>query len=92
MPVAFAFVESESTDSWLWFLQLVKQHVVVGRTNVCLISERHAGILQAINTLQNGGDTFPSIWPDVHNRWCTRYMGANFHDYFKNKDLMDLFK
>jgi len=58
LPVAFAFVENENTDSWLWFLQLVKQHVVVGRSNVCLISDRHAGILQAINTLQNGGDTF----------------------------------
>ena len=51
LSVAFAFVESENTDSWLWFLQLVKQHVVVGRSNVCLISGRHAGILQAINTL-----------------------------------------
>ena len=59
LPVAFAFVESENTDNWLWFLQLVKQHVVVGRSNVCLIHYRHAGILQAINTLQNGGDTSP---------------------------------
>ena len=92
MLVAFAFIESENTDSWLWFLQLVKQHVVVGRTNVCLISDRHAEILQAINTLQNGGDTFPPIWSDVHNYWCTRHMGANFHDHLKNKDLMDLFK
>ena len=92
MLVAFAFIESENTDSWLWFLQLVKQHVVVGRTNVCLISDRHAEILQAINTLQNGGDTFPPIWFDVHNYWCTRHMGANFHDHLKNKDLMDLFK
>ena len=59
LPVAFTFVESENMDSWLWFLQLVKQHVVVGRSNVCQISDRHVGILQAINTLQNGGDTFP---------------------------------
>ena len=85
-------MESENTDSWLWFLQLVKQHVVVGRSNVCLISDRHVGILQAINTLQNGGDTFPPAWQGVRNWWCMRHMGANFHDHFKNKDLIDMFK
>jgi len=63
-----------------------------GRNNICLINDRHAGILQAINTLQNGSDTFLPAWPDVHNRWCMRHMDANFHERFKNKDLMDLFK
>ena len=28
LPVAFAFVESESTDSWLWFLKNVRISVV----------------------------------------------------------------
>ncbi len=92
LPVAFAFVESENIDSWVWFLQLVKVHVVVGRPNVCLISDRHAGILEAINRLHNGVGTSPPLWPDVHSRWCKRHMGANFHEHFKSKDLMDLFK
>jgi len=86
------FIENENTNSWFWFLQLVKQHVVGGRNNICLINDRHVGILQAINTLQNGSDTFLPAWPDVHNRWCMRHMDANFHKHFKNKDLMDLFK
>ena len=86
------FIENENTNSWFWFLQLVKQHVVGGRNNICLINDRHVGILQAINTLQNGSDTFLPAWPDVHNRWCMRHMDANFHEHFKNKDLMDLFK
>ena len=92
LPVAFAFVESENTESWFWFLQLVKQHVVVNRPDVCLISDRHAGILLAISRLQDAGGTSTPIWPDVHNRWCVRHMGANFHDHFKNKDLTELFK
>ena len=92
LPVTFAFVESENIESWFCFLKLVKQHVVVGRPNVCLISDRHAGILQAIDRLQNGGGTSTPIWLDVHNRWCLRHIGANFHDHFKNKDLMDHFK
>jgi len=92
LPVAFTFAESENIESWFWFLKLVKQHVVAGKPNVCLISDRHAGILQAIDHLQNGGGTSTPIWLDVHNRWCLRHIGANFHDHFKNKDLMDHFK
>ena len=45
LPLAFAFVESENTDSWYWFLHLVKTEVVGMRPNVCLIHDRHAGML-----------------------------------------------
>ena len=48
LPVALAFVESENTESWFWFLSLVKAYVVVQRPNVCMISDRHAGIRAAI--------------------------------------------
>ena len=34
LPVAFAIVENENTDSWLWFLANIKQHVVRDRPNV----------------------------------------------------------
>ncbi|WVZ55652.1 hypothetical protein U9M48_006286 [Paspalum notatum var. saurae] len=92
LPVAFAFVENENTESWYWFLERVKAQVVSSRSNVCLISDRHAGILDAIEKLQHGSGTCPPIWPDVHSRWCMRHLAANFHDHFKNKDLMVLFK
>jgi hypothetical protein len=52
LPVAFAFVESENTDSWYWFLERVKLAVVRDREDVCLIYDRHAGILRAILDLQ----------------------------------------
>ncbi|WVZ89110.1 hypothetical protein U9M48_035563 [Paspalum notatum var. saurae] len=92
LPVAFAFVENENIDGWYWFLERVKAHVVSLRSNVCLISDRHAGILDAIEKLQYGSGASPPIWPNVHSRWCMRHLAANFHDHFKNKDLMDLFK
>ncbi|WVZ53462.1 hypothetical protein U9M48_004401 [Paspalum notatum var. saurae] len=92
LPVAFAFVENENTDSWYWFLERVKAQVVCSRSNVCLISDRHAGILEAIDKFQHGSGASPAIWPDVHHRWCMRHLAANFHDKFKNKDLMDLLK
>ena len=52
LSVAFAFVKSENTDSWLWFMKNVRISVVQGRPNVCLIHDRHAGLLRAITQLQ----------------------------------------
>ena len=37
LPLAFVFVESESTDSWYWFLERIKIAIVMGRPNVCVI-------------------------------------------------------
>ena len=34
VPLAFAFVESENAESWLWFLSLIKWAVVCDRPNV----------------------------------------------------------
>ena len=51
VSIAFAFVENENTESWYWFLEHLKNHVVVRRPNVCLISDRHAGILTVIRQL-----------------------------------------
>jgi len=48
LPVAFAFVESENADSWFWFLERVRIAVVSARPDICLIHDRHAGILRAI--------------------------------------------
>nr|CAE05627.1 OSJNBb0061C13.9 [Oryza sativa Japonica Group]CAH67327.1 OSIGBa0102I15.7 [Oryza sativa] len=94
LPLAFAFVESENTDSWYWFLKLVKTKVVGMRPNVCLIHDRYAGILRAIEELQFGSMErgYPGVWEDVQSRWCMRHMGANFFKQFKNKELMNMFK
>jgi hypothetical protein len=54
LPVAFAFVESENTDSWYWFLKRVKLAVVRDRDDVCLIHDRHVSILRAILDLHEG--------------------------------------
>lgn len=53
LPIAFAIVENESTSIWLWFLANVKRVIVGDRPNVCLITDRNAG-LSALNTIQNG--------------------------------------
>ena len=42
-PLAFAVVESESTESWGWFLACLLTYVM-DRTNLCIISDRNHGI------------------------------------------------
>lgn len=74
VPIAFAFVENENTDSWYWFLERVKIHVVAARPNVCLISDRNFGLLAAIRKLQEGDGIGHPIWPDVQNKWCIRHI------------------
>jgi tRNA(Ser,Leu) C12 N-acetylase TAN1 len=62
--------------------------------NVCVIYDRHKGILQAMNEIKEGSEerNRAAQWPDVYSRWCIRHMGANFHIQFKNKQLTELFK
>ena len=91
LPLAFAFVEGENRLSWLWFFRHMKYGVVGTRPNVCIIHDRHKGILSAIKTLQQDQDD-AFYWPDMQNRWCMRHMGANFYSYFKSKTLMNMFK
>ena len=76
--LVFAFVEGESRLSWLWFFRHLKVGVVCDQPNVCIIHDRHAGILSAIKTLQeDSSEPFP--WNDLQNRWCMHHMAANFH-------------
>ena len=94
LPLAIAFVEGENGDSWHWFLERLKNMVVEEVQNVCVIHDRHKGILQAISDIKDGSQERhrDALWPDVNSRWCTRHMKANFHSQFKNKKLSKLFE
>ena len=48
VPLAFALVEKENNGSWGWFLRLVRIHVVGPGREVGVISDRHQGILNAM--------------------------------------------
>jgi len=92
VPLAFAFVESENIGSWTWFFRQLKISVVKDKPNVCILHDRHAGILSAIKTLTNPGPEEQTPWQDLQSRWCMRHLGANFFSQFRNKSLMNLFK
>ena len=92
VPLAFAFVESENTESWTWFFRQLKISVVKETPNVCILHDRHAGILNAVKTLTQPGPAEQTPWTDMQSRWCMRHLGANFFSQFRNKNLMNLFK
>src|SRR4051812_32236287 len=92
VPLAFAFVESENIESWTWFFRQLKIAVVQNKPNVCILHDRHAGILSAIKKLTNPGPDGQTPWLDLQSRWCMRHLGANFFSQFRNKNLMNLFK
>jgi transposase-like protein len=56
VPLAFAIVQKEDTSSWSWFLKLVRQVVIGLERDVCVISNRHAGILNAVQDELPGYD------------------------------------
>ncbi|KAJ0545089.1 putative MULE transposase domain-containing protein [Helianthus annuus] len=85
LPLAFAIVENESYASWSWFLSHVKKHVVKDTQGICLISDRHAGILKAVN--EQGS---PWLEPHGFHRYCLRHFINNFNDKFRNSQLKAL--
>ena len=48
LPVAFALVPSEHDDNWQWFMDHVRTKVIGPKREVCIITDRHHGILKAI--------------------------------------------
>ena len=85
VPLAFALVEKENSRDWCWFIDLVRRVVVGPHREVCIISDRHAGIMNAMTT------PVPGL-PPVHHRWCMRHFSANFHkagvDKHQTKELL----
>ncbi|KAF7814557.1 serine/threonine-protein phosphatase 7 long form-like protein [Senna tora] len=86
VPLAFAIVEKESESSWHWFLTLLRRHLVKDRTDICLISDRHPGILNAVND-----ETLMWHPPYVENVYCVRHLTSNLNKAYKNAKLKKLF-
>ncbi|XP_047961416.1 uncharacterized protein LOC125206171 [Salvia hispanica] len=51
LPIAYAVVDEETNDSWSWFLDHVRTHVVKYEREVCIISDRHKGIFKAMKSV-----------------------------------------
>ena len=80
--LAFAVVESENKGSWKWFLSCIRRYVI--NWNLCIISDRHGGIIKAIKE--------DSIWqpPNGHHWFYLRHVTSNFNQRYKDKRLKNL--
>ena len=83
-PLAFAITEGENIDSWGWFLACIRNRVTQ-QTEICVISDRHLGIMAAMSDPHLGWAT-----PSTYHRICMRHLVSNFMTYFKDKLLKNL--
>ncbi|CAH9071965.1 unnamed protein product [Cuscuta europaea] len=75
--VAFAVIEFENGESWPWFIGCIREFVT--NRELCVISNRHVGIVKAMNEV---GSTWEE--PYAHHRQCIRHLASNVHTHFKD--------
>ncbi|XP_042005770.1 uncharacterized protein LOC121754488 [Salvia splendens] len=69
----------ETGDSWEWFLDHVRIHVVKYEREVCIISDRHKGILKAMRS-----DEWKKP-PICHHKFCLIHVRKNILTKLKGK-------
>ncbi|GJS46048.1 hypothetical protein Tco_0596169 [Tanacetum coccineum] len=80
-PVAYGIVESESLDSWKWFLtQLGDDLELYNNSNFTFINDRQKGLLPAIK----------SLFPAAEHRYCVRHINQNMNLQWKGGVFKDL--
>lgn len=79
--LAFAIVEGENNNSWGLFMAYLRARVTQ-RPDLCVISDRHKGIITAMNDEYLG-------WAlgRAHHRFCVRHLASNFNSRFHDKSL-----
>ncbi|XP_071933661.1 uncharacterized protein [Coffea arabica] len=83
-PLAFALVDEENNRSWSWFMRLLRIQVCGDIQNICVISDRHHGIINAMRTLPEWKE------PLAVHRFCLVHVRSNFTQKFKNQRLKEL--
>ncbi|GKU99939.1 hypothetical protein SLEP1_g12713 [Rubroshorea leprosula] len=77
-PLAWAAVEGETTETWIWFLEELQKDMVIGSgSNFTFISDQQKGLIHAIEDL----------FPDAEHRTCARHKYANFRKNNGGKEL-----
>jgi hypothetical protein len=78
-PIAYALVEGETKEAWSFFLRNLRTHVTP-QDGLCLISDRHESIKNAVNDPQNG-------WQGTFHVYCLRHIAQNFTRAIKDREL-----
>ncbi|KAL2237311.1 UNVERIFIED_CONTAM: hypothetical protein Sindi_0922800, partial [Sesamum indicum] len=76
-PIAYAVVNTESRETWEWFLILLKTDLgIENQSEYVFMSDKQKGLIQA----------FQEVLPAAPHRFCVRHMHSNF----KNADFRGL--
>ncbi|KAH1073866.1 hypothetical protein J1N35_026194 [Gossypium stocksii] len=75
LPIAFAIMESENSESWESFIRNLRRHVV-RQDNICIISDKSKGLVAAIRQSEVS-------WRSIY---CICHIDVNFHNEYKNRD------
>jgi hypothetical protein len=76
-PVAFGFFESETKDSWIWFMQQLRK--AIGDPPVLAIcSNACKGLTSAVN----------DVFPNAEKRECFRHLMQNYIKHFTGSEHM----
>lgn len=78
LPLAFALVDEENNESWSWFMTQLRVHVCPNIFGICVISDRHKGIINAMNNLEYWKE------PAAYHRFCLLHVRANMTKKFKS--------
>ncbi|CAL5378075.1 unnamed protein product [Camellia sinensis] len=68
-PLAFAIVDAENQDNWMWFLSQLLKAVGSGR-RLTFVSDRQHGLL----------DAFSVVFPNAHHAYCLNHLKRNLID------------
>ncbi|XP_019192313.1 PREDICTED: uncharacterized protein LOC109186673 [Ipomoea nil] len=82
-PVAYAIVEGETKQSWVWFLEFLKKDLEISEGNeheFTFMSDKQKGLIEA----------FEVVLPRVEHRFCVRHLHGNMKVAgFQGKALKD---
>ncbi|KAK2654448.1 hypothetical protein Ddye_014304 [Dipteronia dyeriana] len=72
--ITLGVVETESLDSWRWFLEFLYRHVGVYESReVCFMTDCQKGTIP----------TLAEVWPNYNSRFCGRHILQNMMSRFK---------
>lgn len=82
VPLAFAIVEGEKREMWSWFLIILCEYIVRGRTGVSLILDK--GLYPVCHSGSAG------VPPFAQHFTCIRHLYSNIIQLHKDKDATKL--
>ncbi|XP_073152712.1 uncharacterized protein [Henckelia pumila] len=79
-PIAWGVVDSETTESWTWFLKNL-QELIPDDERLLIISDRHQGI---INVVAN-------VYENAHHGYCVWHLSQNIKSKFRKTGASESF-